>query len=76
MGTPLDIVGGGGAGVFVWPLFLFHKGDGKLYFIHLRIGFISTMPCGHIFISLIFPTKIFISKELQPASILILMVAP
>ena len=24
--------------------FLFHKGDGKSYFFHLRIGCISTMP--------------------------------
>ena len=27
-----------GAGVFAWPFLLFHKGDGKLYFFHLRIG--------------------------------------
>ena len=42
-GPPLDI-GGGGLGIF----FLFHKGDEKLYFFHLRIGCISTMPCGLI----------------------------
>ena len=28
---------------------------------HLKIGSISTMPCGHLFISPIFFTKIFIS---------------
>ena len=37
--------------------------------------FISTMPCGHLFISPIFPTNIFISKKnYKPPSIL--MVAP
>ena len=30
--------------------------------------FISTMPCGHLFILPIFPTKIFISIKLQPPS--------
>ena len=34
--------------------------------LHLGIGCISTMPCGHLFISPIFPHKIFISKKLQP----------
>ena len=68
-GPPLDIWGGGGALEFLPDHFyLFHKGDGKLYFYHLRVGCISTMPCGHLFISSIFPTKIFISKKLQRIS--------
>ena len=39
-GPPVDIWWG--AGHFI------HKGDGKLYFVQLRIGCISTMPCGHV----------------------------
>ena len=35
--------------------------------------FISTMPCGHLFIPPIFPTQLFISKKLHPS---ILMVPP
>ena len=38
----------------------FYKDDGKLYVFHLRIGCISTMLCGHVFISPIFPTQIYI----------------
>ena len=46
-------------GQFLMPghFYLFHKGNEKLYFFHLRIGCISTKPCGHLFISLIFSTQ-------------------
>ena len=61
----------GGGGVDLGDLeflpdhfYLFHKRDGKLSFF--RIGCISTMPCGHLFISPIFPTKIFIKKKSSP----------
>ena len=58
-GLPLDI-GGGGAGVFGRPFFLFHKGDGRrCCFSHLGIGCIPTMPCGHLFISPISWTLIY-----------------
>ena len=41
------------------------QGRWKTLFFHLRIGCISTMPCSHLmlFISPIFPTKLFISKN-------------
>ena len=54
-GPPLDIW----RGLELLPghfcYFIFHTGDGKLYFFHLRIGCISTMPCGHFFISPLLP---------------------
>ena len=66
----------GGGWSFCLAISLFHKGDGKLYFFHLRIGCISIIPYGQLFISPIFHTKIFISKTLQPPPPNILMVAP
>ena len=39
----------------------------KTLFFHLGIGCISTMPCSHLFISPIFPTKIFIYKKIHPS---------
>ena len=46
-----------------------------LYLFHLRIGCISTRPCGHLFISPIFPHKnIYFQKTPGPLSII--MVTP
>ena len=65
---------GKGAGVFLvfflnfaWPFLFISQERWKLSFIFftLRIGCISTNPCGHLFIPSIFPTKIFISKKIQ-----------
>ena len=56
--TIIDI---GGAGFFAWPFFL--QGRWNALFFHLRIGCISTMPCGHLFTLPIFPTKLFIKKN-------------
>ena len=68
------LVGGGGGLEFLPGHFFFHKADGKLYFFHLRIGCISTMPCDHLFISPIFPQQYLFKKKSSPPSIL--MVAP
>ena len=65
---------------FTWQIesFIFFSSEyaGNIYFnINIILTstsfvdkiFISTMPCGHLFIiSSIFSTKIFISKKLQP----------
>ena len=53
----LKISGGGGLEFLPGHFVLFHKGDGKLYFFHLRIACISTKPYGHLFVSPIFPHK-------------------
>ena len=68
-GPPLDIGGGGGgggAGAFAWPFLFSSQRRWKAFFSHLRIGRISTKPCGHVFILPIFLIKIFISKKLRP----------
>ena len=44
--------------------YLFHKGNGKLYFF--RIDCISTMSCGHSFISRIFHENIYFPKSPAP----------
>ena len=49
-------MGGGG--------YVFHKGDGKLYFF--ASGCIFAKSCDHLFISPILPTQIFILKKLHP----------
>ena len=55
------VCGGGG-----WSFCLaISQGRWKALSFHLRIGCISTMPCGRLFISPNFPTEIFISKKLQ-----------
>ena len=56
---------GGGAGVFGWP-FLFISPREMVIFFHLRIGCISTMPCGHLFMSPIFPTNFYFQKNSTP----------
>ena len=45
-GSPLDIWGGG-LEFSPGHIYLFHKGDGKLYFFHLRITSIFSKPCSH-----------------------------
>ena len=57
---------GGGLEFLPGHLFLFHKWDGKLYFFHISIGCISTMPCGHLCISPFSPKKIWIPKNSTP----------
>ena len=49
-GPPLDI-GGGGGGLEFLPghFYLFHKGDGKLYFVTFRIGCISSLVAIYLF---------------------------
>ena len=54
------------AGVFVCPFSYLSQVRWKAFFFHLRMGCISTMPWGYLFISSIFPPKIFISRQLQP----------
>ena len=54
-GAPLDMGG-----------VLISQGRWKAIFVHLRLGCISTTPCGHLSISPIFPTKMFISQNIQP----------
>ena len=75
LGATIIYRGGGGLECLPGHIYLFHQ-DGKLCFLHLRIGCISTMPCGHLVISPIFSTKIFCPKKLQPPPPSILMVAP
>ena len=60
-GPPLDI--GGGPGVFAWPFLFISQGRWDGLFVHLRIGCISTMPCGHLFIAIIFPQKYLFLKD-------------
>ena len=52
-GAPLNIGGGGGAGVFDWPFLFISQGRWKasFCFTSCRVACISTMPCGHFFIS-------------------------
>ena len=62
-GTTIRYRGGGGGLVFAWPFLFISQGRWKALFFHLRIGCISTMPCGYLFISPVFSTKIFIKKK-------------
>ena len=54
---------GAAAWRFCLAIFIYYTREMESYF---RIGCISTRPYGHLFISPIFPTKIFISRKLQP----------
>ena len=67
---------GGGGWSFCLAIFIFHRGRGKLYFFHLRIDCISTMLCGHLFISPIFPTNRFIFKTLQAIPGILMVAIP
>ena len=74
-------MGGGGAPLasgeelnFLFDHFCYFTMEIESFIFHLRIGYISTIPYAHLFISPIFPTKIILSKNLQPPSIL--MVSP
>ena len=56
-----------GAWGFCRAIFIYFTREMESFIcIHLRIGCISTMPCEYLFISPIFPTKIFIYKNSRP----------
>ena len=59
--------GGGGdlTGAFTWPFLFISQGKWKTLFFHLRIGCISTIPCGHLFYFTHFPHKKNYFRKLQ-----------
>ena len=60
------ISGGGHLEFFAWPYLFISQGRWKALFFHLRMGCISTMPCGPLYILPMLSTKIFILKKTHP----------